>query len=174
MNVEASTIERILDDANRALDDGSGLEGTGFWKVVGAVKKDPGLVDRYADRIAEVDQKAFDNWGPWITVPLGPGTFLAALATLIGLGLVGMAYYLDGFAAIVAFGLGVGVLLGSTHSLAHLIVGSIFGIRFTKWFVAKIAQPQPGVKIEYASYLRTPARQRAWMKRVSAHASASL
>ncbi|HEU4321472.1 MAG TPA: hypothetical protein VFS66_15485 [Acidimicrobiia bacterium] len=167
--MEVSAIERILDDANRAVDDGSGLDGTDFWKAVGAVKKDPGLVDSYAERIAEIDRKAFDNWGPMITVPFGLGTTLAALVTVVGFALVGLAYYLDGFAAIVAFGLGVVVLLGSTHTLAHMVVGTIFGIRFTRWFVAEILKPQPGIKIDYASYLRTPPRRRAWM-----HASGAL
>jgi hypothetical protein len=36
-------------------------------------------------------------------------------------------------------------------------------MRFTHWFVASISQPQPGVKLNYRSYLRTPPRRRAWM-----------
>jgi hypothetical protein len=42
-------------------------------------------------------------------------------------------------------------------------------MRFTHWFIADLARPQPGVKTDYASYLRTPARRRAWM-----HASGAL
>ncbi|MGH8912176.1 MAG: hypothetical protein ACRDVD_06660, partial [Acidimicrobiia bacterium] len=63
----------------------------------------------------------------------------------------------------VAFGAGTAVLLGSTHGLGHLAVGAAMGIRFTHWFVASMTTPQPGVKIDYASYLRTPPRRRAWM-----------
>jgi hypothetical protein len=37
------------------------------------------------------------------------------------------------------------------------------GIKFTAWFIGKITQPQPGVKTDYSSYLRTPPRSRAWM-----------
>lgn len=148
---------------------GAGLEGTGFWRAVAEVKRNPSLVETYADRIAEIDQRAFDNWGPLVTVPIGPGTLLAILATVVGVALVGLAYYLDGFLAIAAFGAGVIVLLGSTHTLAHLIVGRSLGIHFTKWFVAKISQPQPGVKVEYASYLRTSPKRRAWM-----HASGAI
>ncbi|NNC75238.1 MAG: hypothetical protein HKN93_06970, partial [Acidimicrobiia bacterium] len=47
--------------------------------------------------------------------------------------------------------------------LAHMVVGRLFGIRFTGWFVGSLGRPQPGVKVDYATYLRTPARQRAWM-----------
>ncbi|HET9259878.1 MAG TPA: hypothetical protein VFP42_07090 [Acidimicrobiia bacterium] len=161
--METHRIDDALNRAEEAVRSGSGLEGTGFWRAVGQVKRDPDLVDEYADRIAAIDQAAFDNWGPLITIPSGLGTVLAVVATAAGIALVGLAYYLDGFVAILSFGAGVIVLLGSTHSLAHLIVGRVFGIRFTKWFVAKVTQPQPGVKVEYASYLHTRPRRRAWM-----------
>lgn len=167
--MESHEIDDALTRAEEAVSSGAGLSGTGFWKVVGEVKRDPAVVETYAGRIAEVDQRAFENWGPLLRVPLGPGTLLAGLVTAVGIALVGSAYYLDGLLAIVAFGAGVVVLLGSTHSLAHLIVGRIFGIRFTRWFVPKLTQPQPGVKVDYASYLRTPPKRRAWM-----HASGAI
>ncbi|MGH8875431.1 MAG: hypothetical protein ACRDVM_09310, partial [Acidimicrobiia bacterium] len=46
--------------------------------------------------------------------------------------------------------------------------GQAAGIRFTHLF-AGLSPPQPGVKTDYASYLRTPARKRAWM-----HASGAI
>jgi hypothetical protein len=55
------------------------------------------------------------------------------------------------------------------HGLAHYVVGSRSGIRFTSWFSKPPLRPQPGFKIDYASYLRTPARERAWM-----HASGAI
>jgi len=42
-------------------------------------------------------------------------------------------------------------------------------MRVTYWFVGTMRQPQPGIKVDYATYLRTPARQRAWM-----HASGAI
>ena len=36
-------------------------------------------------------------------------------------------------------------------------------MKFTHWFIGELRRPQPGVKTDYASYLRVPARQRAWM-----------
>ena len=167
--METHEIDDALTRAEEAVRSGAGLGGTGFWRAVGEVKADAALVDSYADRIAEIDRQAFENWGPLIALPLGVGTVLAVLMTGVGVFLVGLAYYLDGFVAIVVFGAGVAVLLGSTHGLAHLVVGLILGIRFTKWFVPEITQPQPGVKIDYVSYLHTPPRRRAWM-----HASGAL
>ena len=167
--METREIDMAFERAEEALDRGEGLGGTGYWRAVGEVKTDPDLVDRYAERIAVIDQRAFDIWSPLLTVPLGLGTVLAVLVTVGGVALIGLAYYLDGFTAIFVFGAGVVVLLGSTHSLAHLIVGSVFGIGFTDWFVAKVSQPQPGIKIDYGSYLRVTPSRRAWM-----HASGAI
>ncbi len=161
-------IEAALTRAEESVAAGRGLAGTGFWKAVGALKKDPGMVDRYALRVAAIDEAAFRSWALLI-IPIGLGTFLAVVATLVGLGLVAAAYWLEGWWAIVAFFAGVGALLGSTHGLGHLAVGRAMGIRFTAWFVSEVKKPQPGVKLDYATYLRTPPRARAWM-----HASGAI
>jgi hypothetical protein len=166
--MESSGIERALATAEAQVAAGHGLAGTGFWAAVATVKADGDLVDRYADRIAAIDQDAFAQWA-LLTVPKVLGTSLAFLGTGAGLVFVGASYSLDGLAAVVIFYLGFGALLVSTHALAHLIVGQILGIQFTRWFVASPTRPQPGVKIDYATYLRAPASRRAWM-----HASGAL
>lgn len=148
--------------------DGRGLAGTGFWGAVGSVKRQPELVDRYADRIAAIDDAAHRNWAMLI-IPLWLGTSIAVIVVLGGLALVWWAYELDGTAATVSFLAGVGVLIGATHGLGHLVVGRLLGMRFEYWFVGEIRQPQPGVKLDYAAYLRTSAPRRAWM-----HASGAL
>src|SRR5439155_23826878 len=43
------------------------------------------------------------------------------------------------------------------------VAGVAAGIRFIGWFLDGPTRLQPGLKIDYASYLRTPARRRAWM-----------
>ena len=148
--------------------DGRGLGGTGFWGAVGSVKRQPELVDRYADRIAAIDDAAHRNWAMLI-IPLWLGTSVAVFVVLGGLALVWWAYYLDGTAATVSFLAGAGVLIGATHGLGHLVVGRLLGMRFEYWFIGEIRQPQPGVKLDYAAYLRTSAPRRAWM-----HASGAL
>src|SRR5690606_24826073 len=60
-------------------------------------------------------------------------------------------------------------LAATTHGLGHLVVGRLLGIRFTAWYVASPGRPQPGVKIDYASYLRSTRARRAWM-----HASGAI
>jgi hypothetical protein len=168
VKVTSAEVDQALDRAAAAIQAGKGLGGTGFWSAVAEVKRDQELVDPYADRIAEIDQAAFEDW-VFLRIPFGLGTILAVFAVLIGLALLGWAVALDGFLAVLVFGAGVLALLGSTHGLAHLAVGAAVGMRFTGWFVGEITQPQPGVKIDYSTYLRTPARQRAWM-----HASGAI
>lgn len=127
------------------------------------VKRNPELVDRYADRIALIDEKAFRRWA-LLVVPLWLGTLLMLLATAVAFVLVGWAYSLDGFAAVAAFYVGFGALLVTTHGLGHLLVGWVLGLRFEYWFMGPPSVPLTGgVKIDYSRYLRTPARARAWM-----------
>lgn len=142
------------------------LAGLGFWKIVGVVKRDRALIDRFADRIGGIDQAVFLAWAP-LTIPMLGGTVLAAVATVLGIGLVGMSYVKEPWNGLF-FLAGTAVLLAATHGLGHLIVGRVVGIHFRVWF-AGYRRPQPGVKTDYATYLRTPARSRAWM-----HASGAI
>lgn len=92
------------------------------------------------------------------------------LATsVLGVAFIGWSASLSEPISVLAFFLGMGALLVSTHGLAHLLVGRIAGIRFTGWFIGTITRPQPGVKVDYSSYLRTDASKRAWM-----HASGAI
>lgn len=157
----------ILNDARKAVEAGAGLGGTGFWELVGAIKRDPAL-HRFIPEVAEIDQRAFRQWA-FLVVPLWVGTALMVIATLGGLALVWLAYETAGAWGGIWLLVGTGVLLVSTHGLAHLVVGRSVGIVFTNWFIGKITQPQPGVKTDYSTYLRTAPEKRAWM-----HASGAI
>lgn len=136
--------------------------GPGFWRAVAAVKAEPALIEEHADRIGVIDSTAFRHWS-MVTVPLWIGNLVMVGGSLLGLALVAWCYSLDGNAAWIVFILGFGAILVTTHSLAHLLVGTILGIRFTRWFIGSIRRPYPGVKVDYASYLRTNPASRAWM-----------
>jgi len=162
--MERSEAETVLSavEERLATDPAAGLAGSGFWKVVSAAKRTPELVAEFADRIAATDRAAFERWA-LLTVPLGVGTAAAIVGTVVGLVLVGLAYSTpepwNGLLLLA----GTGVMLVTTHGLAHLVVGRLAGIRFTHWFIGTVARPQPGVKTDYATYLTTDARRRAWM-----------
>jgi len=57
----------------------------------------------------------------------------------------------------------------SVHDLAHWLVGRLLGIRFSAYFVGGSFPPRPGLKTDYASYLRADASSRAGM-----HASGAI
>jgi len=166
--MDQSSVETALARAEEAVEAGRGLQDTGFWSAVALVKENPELAERYADRIAEIDQRAFGDW-VLLAVPLWVGTALMLAATGLGLGMIWWAYVLDGWGAVISFYVGLGALLVATHGLAHLVVGTMVGIEFTSWFIGSITRPQPGVKVDYATYLRTPPQRRAWM-----HASGAI
>lgn len=167
--MQPEEIERILGACERSLDAGrTDLREQGFWRVVGALKRAPELRARFASRVAEADRRAFLS-RVRIAVPLPVGVALLLLGTAAGIALLAAAFALDGAAAGVAVLLGAGALEGTTHDLAHLAVGRVVGIRFTHWYTDPPARPQPGVKIDYASYLRASANGRAWM-----HASGAI
>ena len=88
---------------------------------------------------------------------------VALVGTGFGLVLVALAYSTEEPVNGLLLLAGMGVLFITTHSLAHLVVGRLAGIRFTHWFVAGVGRPQPGVKTDYASYLKASPQGRAWM-----------
>lgn len=155
-------IEDRLDRAEASVNAGSGVGGTGFWGAVGAVKRDPALVETYGRRIADIDRSAFEQWA-LLTVPAGIGTAVMVAGTVVGLGLVWAAYGASELWAGLFLLAGTGITLVTTHGLAHLLVGLVYGMSFTHWFIGSMSRPQPGVKVDYATYLGTPARNRAWM-----------
>ena len=59
----------------------------------------------------------------------------------------------------------------SVHDLAHWVTGRAVGIAFTHYFFGGPFPPRPGIKIDYASYLRTPPARRATMHASGAIAS---
>jgi len=162
------SIEQTLSGAEAALNRGNSLARTGFWRAVSTVKTDRELIDRYAGRIAVIDQRAFRDWA-LLVIPFSMGTILASLATAAGFVLIGVAYDLTDLTAVIVFYLGFLTILTTSHGLGHVIVGRLLGIRFTSWFIGAIGRPQPGVKVDYSSYLHTSPRKRAWM-----HASGAI
>ena len=149
--------------AEAAVADGSTpLATTRFWTAVAAAKRDASLRERYAARLAAVDRRAFEHWA-LLRVALRPGTWMMLAATAVAIGIVGVAYTApepwDGILLLA----GTVGLVTTTHGLAHLAAGSIAGIKFTHWFIGSATRPQPGVKIDYESYLAAPARRRAQM-----------
>ena len=179
-------VEAALAVAEDALARGQSLRGTGFWKAVGACRQDLALAERFGDRIGAIDRTAFER-GVKIRVPLSVGVVVMLLGTLFGIvavvvsvragsvpefGLLSQKgidlYALPRFVP-VTFLVGFGALILCTHTLTHWLVGESFGIRFTHVFLGGPPPPRPGMKTDYATYLRASPRARAVM-----HASGAI
>ncbi len=168
--MDEQRVEATLDAAERDLAAGGtpDLGALGFWRAVAAVKRSAALTARYADRVASIDRAAFAR-----TVPLKTdaaiGVVLLALGSAVGMLLLGIAPSFDHPWLELVLLAATGALDVTTHGLAHYLVGAALGIRFTDWFVVLPKKPQPGLKIDYASYLRASPARRAWM-----HASGAI
>ena len=167
-----------LDRIEEAVDGGErDLRRLGFWRLVGLIKRDDELIERYADKVGRIDAKAFVSWAP-IRVPLWLGNVLLAVGFAIGVagfavaaangnsGTSGYDATITGIALVVA----TGAWDAALHSPTHLVVGLAFGIRPTGYFLKGATAP-PGLKVDYASYLRARAERRAWMHASGAIAS---
>lgn len=168
-----------LDEIERRVEAGeTDLGALGFWKVVGAIKRDPERA-AYAEQVGRIDRAAFEaRKAPLFPVWLGNAAlFVATLAALavveIGLRLAdgrfgGSAQPDWGGALIVA---AAGGLSASVHAPAHWFAGRWVGMRFTRYFLDGPLRIQPGIKTDYASYLRADASKRAAMHAAGALAS---
>jgi hypothetical protein len=164
-----SRIEREVEAGNPHLGE------LGFWRLVRRVKLEPGLARHWAEDVGRIDRIAFERWvRPRFPVWLGNAILLGASAILIASVPVAVALARDaaepepvlpGLMIVAA----AGGLSGSLHDLAHWLVGRMVGLRFTWYFFDGPLRIQPGIKVDYASYLRASPGARAWM-----HASGAL
>jgi hypothetical protein len=145
------------------------LRSLRFWKLVGKVKRDPHLVERFADQIGRIDWTAFVGFAK-VRFPVWLGNTVLLIGVLVGAGCVAVAMGTDNASvAGMALVLAAGIWSVAVHSPAHWMVGRALGMRFRCYFFGGPFPPRPGLKTDYGSYLRTPARHRAWM-----HASGAL
>lgn len=160
----AADVGAELDRIESAVDGNStDLRALGFWTVVGLVKRDPALVAAHADRVGRIDSKAF-RARVRLRVPVWVGNSVLAGAAIAGAGAVWVAretssQVLAGLAMVAAGG----VWSVAVHCPAHWVVGRLFDIRFTEYFIGGPPPPRPGLKSDYATYLRASPSRRAWM-----------
>jgi hypothetical protein len=159
-----------LDRIEAAVQGGnSDLRALGFWPIVARVKPDPMLVDRYADQIGRIDTKAF-RAGVRLRAPVWLGNALLLAGVAVGLSAAIAATRSTSTGPAGALLLGSGVILSVVvHCPAHWVVGRSVNIRFTDYFLGGPSPPRPGLKTDYATYLRADPSSRAWM-----HASGAI
>lgn len=163
-------ISAQLDRIEDAVDAGSTeLAALGFWRVVAVVKPHPALVDRHAGRIGRIDSKAF-RLGVRLRCPVWVGNAILLVGIVVGLAaaIAGRSVRSPSVAGVLLVVAGVAWSI-SLHSPTHWVVGRLVGIRFTDYFLGGPPPPRPGLKTDYATYLRADPSRRAWM-----HASGAI
>ena len=137
----------------------------GFWRVVALIKRDDELIERHAEQVGRIDMKAFlARIGFHIPVGLGNAILLVAmaaggLAVWVAVESSPAEQTVAGSALLVA----AGAWAVGFHSPTHWLVGRLVGIRFTDYFLGGKPIPYPGLKTDYATYLRTDPMGRVWM-----------
>jgi hypothetical protein len=164
-----------LDRIEAAVDGGDGdLRRLGFWRVVRLIKLDDELIERHAEQVGRIDGKAF-RAGTLLRLPVWFGVGLMVAAVAAGIAAVWVAIRAgaepepDRVVAGISLVIAAGLWAAGFHSLAHYVVGRAVGIRFVALFGAIPPPPLPGLKTDYATYLRASPVARAWM-----HASGAI
>jgi hypothetical protein len=163
-------VGEILSACETALaDPGSiDLRQLGYWRAVAALKRHPEWLAAYGGRVSDIDRRAFEAT-TWPVLPVESGARLLGGVTLTGAVLLALVpaapRWLRGWLTL----LGTGAIIWSSHSLTHFVVGWLQGIRFQGWYLDGPTKLQPGLKVEYASYLATAPASRAWF-----HASGAI
>lgn len=144
------------------------LSALGFWKLVARAKRNPILIRDFADEIGAIDREAFEERVD-VRFPVGFGNLILLAEIVGGFVLLWFASYVHGIMAGLCFVAAAVVLAIGVHCPAHWVVGRLVHIQFTWYFIGGPFPQRPGLKIDYASYLRAKPEARSWM-----HASGAL
>jgi hypothetical protein len=144
------------------------LSRLGFWKVIRSIKLDRVATVELAEQAGRIDTAAFRarvrlRTRAWVGV--------VAMLLLTALGFVGIwlaEEWTGTWAGLALVATGAAWSVG-WHLPAHAVVGWLAGIRYTDAFLGGPPPPRPGIKTDYATYLRAEPSMRAWF-----HASGAI
>jgi hypothetical protein len=172
---DGAPIENFQDAFQRieaAVDEGeTDLGKLGFWRLLSKVKVEPRLAHHWAEVAGRIDRKSFERAvRPRFPVWFGNAVLLGGTAAGAGAIVIALRSS-DATVSGIALVASAGVLSVSSHDLAHWAVGRAVGIRFTSYFFGGPFPPRPGIKTDYATYLRASPGERAVMHASGAIAS---
>ncbi|HEX6010167.1 MAG TPA: hypothetical protein VFZ50_08695 [Actinomycetota bacterium] len=147
------------------------LAALGFWRLLSQVKRDPVLSSHWADAAGRIDRVAFES-RVRLRFPIWFGNAVLVGATAAGVAAVIIAVQTTSpMVAGLALVFAAADWSASVHGLAHWLAGRVAQIRFTSYFFDRRFPPTPGLKTDYATYLRASPEARAWMHASGAIAS---
>ncbi len=134
----------------------SNYSGRVFRDVVESIKRNKINDDEMLKDLEDLSRNRFEKMVRFtLNVSLGnllEGT--ATIAVLIMIFLIDSDWMLY---------ISVPLLMTTLHPLSHYFTGSLSGIRFTHYYLNGPAKIEPTLRIDYSSYLKAPAKQRALM-----------
>jgi hypothetical protein len=147
------------------------LRALGFWRLLAKVKADPVLAHHWAEQAGRIDRKVFEARA-LVRVPVWVGNAVLLAGALVGAVAVAIALTTDS-EELAGWALLFAALDWSAtfHAPTHWLVGRMIGIGFVAYHLPKLVPPFPGLKIDYATYLRVAPEARAWMHASGAIAS---
>jgi hypothetical protein len=155
-------VQKTLDEIEGEFDKGNygAARNLGFWRVVKAAKEDPALSDRFADRIGAIDKRLFESKS-WVKLDYNAGTLIELLGALSGVVILYLALTSRDIYATILYLASAIVLMTALHPISHSIAARLFGIRFHFYFLNGPLLIEPTLKVDYATYVKTPAKRRA-------------
>lgn len=155
-------VEKALNKIEKELDKGNyaAVKKLGFWKVVKAVKKDPTLAEGFAERIGGIDQRLFES-KVWVKLSYSTGTAIELIGAVFGLFLLYLGATSQGITSTVSYVVSAVVLMTALHPISHSIAGKLFGIGFHFYFLNGPMFIEPTLKVDYSTYVKAPAKNRA-------------
>jgi hypothetical protein len=130
--------------------------GKDFWSIVNQAKKDRIKDDELLAQIEHISRQKFMEKVSF-TLGVPAGNLLASAITIAALILAfrtGSEWMLY---------LSALILLATLHPLSHYATGSLFGIRFTHYYLNGPARIEPTLRIDYFTYLKASGGKRALM-----------
>ncbi|MHA1290764.1 MAG: hypothetical protein ACTSPB_25550, partial [Candidatus Thorarchaeota archaeon] len=170
MSEKLSELERILEEVNGA-DEVSTRTRKQFWKLVRQIKRERNP-DRAEIKIAtKIRNILFERRTSWV---YSLGWFLvgeAVFGILFGLMYVSALLVPVSWSNIFAWGIfevfiilirffGLFAVIALFYPYGRLVVGTAFGIEFDGMYFSE--QKEPGLKIEYESFLKSTPTKRKW------------
>ncbi|MFZ3382845.1 MAG: hypothetical protein WA144_02855 [Candidatus Methanoperedens sp.] len=130
--------------------------GKEFLSIVNKIKKDKTNDDELLRKIENLSRKRFEEKGSF-TLGLFSGNLLEIIVTIAA---VVLAFRVNADLMLYFVTL---ILMATLHPLSHYLTGSLFGIRFTHYYLNGPARIEPTLRINYSSYLKAKGVKRALM-----------
>ncbi len=130
--------------------------GKEFLSIVNKIKKDKTNDDELLRKIENLSRKRFEEKGS-LTLGLFSGNLLEIIVTIAA---VVLAFRVNADLMLYFVTL---ILMATLHPLSHYLTGSLFGIRFTHYYLNGPARIEPTLRINYFSYLKAKGIKRALM-----------